>query len=188
MRKELFWKHGGTGATAQGAMYSYRVFESAGTCGWVADKDGQPWEGYGVSDIVAAKRAAEEFAEKNDDFPKMAVTRNDGRRIVAEVNSQPGNPMTRVEVELSIHHTGVVTVELDANSADIDVDVEDYTAMIIREGIVAEDVSIRTMVGKLARHLRNTTFSEETVETIPTAELAEFERLLGRLDAISQGL
>lgn len=136
MAKELAWKHSGDEATARGKKYTYRVTgaEANGQRWWSAILDGQPWEGYPVGDIIAAKRAAEEFAEKHDDFPRVLVTRSDDDRVIVEINPDPGNLATRVEVELSIHHTGGgVVVDIDSGSeAVIDVDMTSETVMLVR--------------------------------------------------------
>lgn len=132
----LMWKHNGTEATAQGVKYGYRVFKSGGGYWWAATLHGQPWEGSETHSIFAAKREAEEFAEKQNDFPRLLVTRNDGERVVVEINPNPGNIATRVEVELLIHHTGSgVVVDIDPGSeAVVDVDLTSETAMIVRDG------------------------------------------------------
>lgn len=134
----LMWKHSGGEATAQGVKYGYRVFESERGYRWAAIPPGfsHPYAGAVAPNIWAALDEAEEFAEKHNDFPRLLVTRNDGERVVVEMNPDPGNMATRVEVELFIHHTGSgVVVDIDYSSAAvIDVDLTSETAMIVRDG------------------------------------------------------
>lgn len=141
MAKELFWSIDECGdQTARGKLLQYSVRpEKRGRDNvyWavVLTADGSPWEAHEFCSVGEAKAWANDYADRAGDFPTMLVTRNDGERVIVEINPDPGNLATRVMVELSIHHTGVVTVDMDANSrSNIDVDVFGSTALIVRDG------------------------------------------------------
>jgi len=70
----------------------------------------------------------------------LEIVSSDSERIVVSIDpTGTGDVSKRVDVSLYLHETGVVTIDMDAGSkADIDVDVYDYTALIVRNGEVAD--------------------------------------------------
>lgn len=69
----------------------------------------------------------------------LEIVSSDSERIVVSIDpTGTGDVSKRVEVSLYVHESGFVVVDMDAGSkADIDVDVYDYTALIVRNGEVA---------------------------------------------------
>lgn len=65
------------------------------------------------------------------------ISSNENEAVVSLIPAGDPNLSKRVNVHLYVHDSGVVTIDIDAESrADIDVDVYDYTAMIVRNGKV----------------------------------------------------
>lgn len=116
------------------------------------------------------------MAKKNS----VCVSRADGDRVIVALWPEEGNADKRVEVHLYVHDTGVVTVDVDANDgANIDVDVFDYTPLVIRDGNVTEDRSVQKAVGVVAADLR------KLVGSIPTEEVGKFDHLIRQLEGIA---
>lgn len=70
----------------------------------------------------------------------LEIVSSDSDCIVVALDPSGGADVGKhVEVRLYLHETGVVTIDMDAGSkADIDVDVYDFTALIVRNGEVAD--------------------------------------------------
>lgn len=68
------------------------------------------------------------------------VIESSPERVVVSIDpTGTGDAGKRVEVSLYVHESGFVVVDMDAGSkADIDVDVYDFTGLIVRDGEIAD--------------------------------------------------